>query len=179
MTLSKEFAPEVLNADTHMTSTPSSTTHAIPVKAPMRHSCAMTTASKQCILQLQPQCSYTEHMELILSPHITEDACIRRGRCARGAACRYSHDFSALTATSPLMPALTAAAAAAAIAQISLDPHGLLPQLAPYLQPYLSSTTQHASLQQQLLQNRAPNSTLSPHSFPFAKAAFPHPSMAR
>lgn len=50
MTLSKEFAPEVLNADTHMTSIPSSTTHAIPVKATTRHSCAMTTASKQCIL---------------------------------------------------------------------------------------------------------------------------------
>lgn len=77
------------------------------------------------------------------------------------------------------MPALTAAAAAAAIAQISLHPCGLLPQLAPYLQPYLPPATQHAPLQQQLLRDHAPNSTLSPLSFPFAKAAFPHPGMAR
>ena len=45
MTLSKECVLEAQSVDTHMTSTPSSTTHAIPVKATMQHSCAMTTAS--------------------------------------------------------------------------------------------------------------------------------------
>ena len=77
------------------------------------------------------------------------------------------------------MPALTAAAAAAAIAQMSLHPCGLLPQLAPYLQSYLPPTTQHLLLQQQLLQDHTPNSTLSPSLFPFAKAALLSPGMAR
>ena len=46
MTLLKESVPEARNADTRMTSTPSSTTHAIPVRAVMQDSCAMTIASK-------------------------------------------------------------------------------------------------------------------------------------
>ncbi|DBA91307.1 TPA: hypothetical protein ACH3X2_004020 [Trebouxia sp. C0005] len=103
-----------------------------------------------------------------------------RGRCARGAACRYSHDFSALTAASPLMPALTAAAAAAAIAQISMNPGGLLPQIAPYLQSYMPPAPQHTSLQQHMLHERMHSSApVLPHPFPFAKANFPQAGLPR
>ena len=77
------------------------------------------------------------------------------------------------------MPALTAAAAAAAIAQISLHPGGLLPQLAPYLQPYAPSAPQHATLQQQLLQDRGQSPSLPSQTFPFAKAAFPQATVTR
>ncbi|DBA87432.1 hypothetical protein WJX77_011637 [Trebouxia sp. C0004] len=103
-----------------------------------------------------------------------------KGRCARGAACRYSHDFSALTAASPLMPALTAAAAAAAIAQISMNPGGLLPQIAPYLQSYMPPTPQHTSLQQHMLHERMHSSApVLPHPFPFAKTNFPQAGLPR
>ena len=103
-----------------------------------------------------------------------------RGRCARGAACRYSHDFSALTAASPLMPALTAAAAAAAIAQISMNHGGLLPQIAPYLQSYMPPAPQHTSLQQHVLHERMHSSApVLPHPFPFAKTNFPQAGLPR
>ncbi|KAL0051934.1 hypothetical protein WJX82_004762 [Trebouxia sp. C0006] len=95
-----------------------------------------------------------------------------KGRCARGAACRYSHDFSALTAASPLMPALTAAAAAAAIAQISMNPGGLLPQIAPYLQSYMPPAPQHTSLQQHMLHERMHSAPVLSHPFPFANTNF-------
>lgn len=182
MTLSKEFVPEALTADTHMTSTPSSMTRATPATATILHSFATTTASKsQVPTNALLQLSCNQHLEdpdgLFFSTFIF--LCLCRGRCARGTACRYSHDFSALTAASPLMPALTAAAAAAAIAQISLHPGGLLPQLAPFLQPYPPSTSQQTTLQQQLLQDHGHSSSLPPQAFPFGKAAFPPANILR
>lgn len=77
------------------------------------------------------------------------------------------------------MPALTAAAAAAAIAQISLHPGGLLPHLAPYLQPYMPPPPQHASLQQQLLHERLQSNAAVPPRFPFGQASFLNGAVTR
>lgn len=74
------------------------------------------------------------------------------------------------------MPALTAAAAAAAIAQISMNPGGLLPQLAPYLQSYMPPAPQHTSLQHHMLHSSAP---VPPHLLPFAKTTLPHAGLPR
>ena len=70
------------------------------------------------------------------------------------------------------MPALTAAAAAAAIAQISLNPGGLLPHLAPYLQSYLPPAPQPVPLQQQMLFERRHHTASAPQPNIFNKMAF-------
>ena len=195
MTLSRGSVHGVRTAGTPMISTPSSTTPATPASIRTMHSYAMTTASKFTQVPLFmwfvqvfvcPLLSAPLHGVALrffiptqichASPDVCKGACraeiclLCRGRCARGAACRYSHDFSALTAN-PSLPALTAAAAAAAIAQMSIHSGGLLPHLA-LLQSHIPPAPQPIPLQQQLMFEHRNPTPPAPQPSIFNKAAF-------